>query len=154
MSRATAAIGCLLATLVAASVRAQAPPPAGSEPAAAAAPAATDKATRRLIERFQLFPSAPKRTCCDLSARDATENKRLLHQPGDPDSLFTLGSPTPQGELRLQAAVEVNEVILRALAPDLRVDPSDTRSRAAGDYRALDATGRPYQLRLGAKLVW
>lgn len=111
-------------------------------------------ANQRLIERFQLFPADKKRECCELAGRAFSEPKRLLHQPGDPDSLFTIGSPTPHGELRLQAAVEVNDVVLRALAPDLRVDPSDTRFRPAGDYRALDATGRPYQFRLGAKLVW
>ncbi len=133
-----------------------------SRPSAAQAPAsapegepgAAEQAKRNLIRRFHLFPADASRSCCDVSARALSGPTRLLHQPGDPDSLFTLGSPTPHGELRVQAAVEINDVVLRALAPDLRVDPTDTRTRPAGDYRALDATGRPYQFRLGAKLVW
>jgi hypothetical protein len=147
-----AAFGAIVLGLVAAPSRAQVAPAA--EAAAPDAPSAVNAAAKRLIERFRLFPGLAAQSCCELSGRALSEHKRLLHQPGDPDSLFTLGSPTPQGELRVQAAVEVNEVVLRALAPDLRVDPSDTRFRSAGDYRALDATGRPYQLRLGAKLVW
>ena len=139
-----------LALLEAAS-GAQAAPQAGE---GTGAPGSASTQAQRLIERFRLFPPLTQRPCCEIPGATFYEPRRLLHQPGDPDSLFTFGSSTPQGELRLQAAVEVNEVILRALAPDLRVDPADTRSRAAGDYRALDATGRPYQLRLGAKLVW
>jgi hypothetical protein len=109
---------------------------------------------RMLIERFHLFPQLAARPA-PLSLPGAIDERpRLLHQTGDPDSLFTLGGPTPDGEVRLKAAFEVNDVVLRAIAPDLRIDPSDTRPRAAGDYRALDAAGRPYQLRLGARLVW
>jgi len=107
-----------------------------------------------LLPRFSLFPSLVPTQGSDPPTRLDLEPKRLLHQPGDPDSLFTLGSPTPQGEVRFQAAIEVNEVFLRALTPDVRIDPSDTKFRAAGDYRSLDSHGRPYQLRLGAKLVW
>ena len=104
-----------------------------------------------LLERFRLFPSLAL-TRLDLTL--PTPPPRAFHQQGDPDSLFTFGGPTPDGEVRLKAALEVNDVVLRAITPDVRVDPSDTRFRAAGDYRALDARGRPYQFRLGARLVW
>ena len=106
-------------------------------------------------ERFSLFPELslpPARS--PFSGALSAESKRLFHQPGDPDSLFTFSGPSPQGDLRLSAAFDVNDVVLRSIAPDLRVDPADTRPRSPGDYRALDATGRPYQLRLGARLVW
>src|SRR5437899_10883169 len=104
-----------------------------------------------LIERFRLFPEL---ALVRLPFSPQASATRAFHQQGDPDSLFTFGDATPDGEVRLKAAFEVNDVVLRAIAPDLRVDPSDTRPRAAGDYRALDARGRPYQLRLGARLVW
>jgi hypothetical protein len=119
-------------------------------------PASTAVLTKKPFgERFRLFPEfrlplVPS----PFSSALAAESKRLFHQPGDPDSLFTFSGPSPQGDLRLSAALDVNDVVLRSIAPDLRVDPSDTRPRAPGDYRALDATGRPYQLRLGARLVW
>jgi hypothetical protein len=149
MKRPIAAVGVIVFGLSAAPSEAQAPDPETKDDSKT-----VEVAKQRLIERFQLFPTGQKRSCCEVSGRTLSEPKRLLHQPGDPDSLFTIGSPTPQGELRFQAAVEINEVVLRALAPDLRVDPTDTRFRSAGDYRALDATGRPYQFRLGAKFVW
>ncbi len=88
------------------------------------------------------------------SATASPESERLFHRPGDPDSLFTFGKPSPVGELKLLAAFEINDVVLRGLTPDLRVSPNDTRPRGAGVYSALDAGGRPYQLRLGARLVW
>jgi hypothetical protein len=104
-----------------------------------------------LIERFRLFPELALMRLPFSAQASAT---RAFHQQGDPDSLFTFGGATPDGEVRLRAAFELNDVVLHAIAPDLRVDPSDTRPRSAGDYRALDARGRPYQLRLGARLVW
>ena len=104
------------------------------------------------IQVFHLFAETGAQTPIAFIATEVPT--RAFHQPGDPDSLFTFGKPTPEGELRLKAAFEVNDVVLHAIAPDLRVDPTDTRPRAAGDYRALDARGRPYQLRLGARLVW
>ncbi len=149
MKRTITAVAVIVFGLWSAPAASQAKDPAPEDPSKT-----VEVAERRLIERFQLFPTGPEQSCCEISGRALSEPKRLLHQPGDPDSLFTTGSPTPQGKLHLQAAVEVNEVVLRALAPDLRVDPSDTRFRSAGDYRALDATGRPYQFRLGAKFVW
>ena len=108
----------------------------------------------RLALKFHLFQNDPQ-DADRLSLNGVSyEERRLFHNPGDPDSLFTLGSPTKTGELHLRAAFEVNDVVLRAITPDPLVDAADTRPRAAGDYRALDASGRPYQLRLGARLVW
>jgi hypothetical protein len=104
-------------------------------------------------ERFTLFPQvlAPRPTV-DLSG--SLEEKRMFHQSGDPDSLFTLGQATPGGEVHLKAAIELNEMFLKAVPPDARVNPSDTRPRAAGSFLPMDNSGRPYQLRLGARLVW
>jgi len=104
--------------------------------------------------KFHLFAGDPPETDRLSLSGVSYEERRLFHNPGDPDSLFTLGSPTKTGELHLRAALEVSDVVLRAITPDPLVESTDTRPRAAGDYRALDATGRPYQLRLGARLVW
>lgn len=78
----------------------------------------------------------------------------MLHQPGDPDSLFTLGDSTPGGEVHLKAAIELNEIFLKAVPPDASLGLGSTRPRAAGSFLPLDGSGRPYQLRLGARLVW
>lgn len=105
------------------------------------------------VQEFRLFPLelAPSTT---LDFSGLPEEKRLFHQQGDPDSLFTLGDPTPRGKVRLKAAIEVNETFLKAIPPDRSVDSADTRPRAAGSFLPLDGFGRPYQLRLGARLVW
>lgn len=106
-----------------------------------------------LIERFRLFSLALlPLPVLDLSG--LPEEKRLLHQQGDPDSLFTLGDPTPDGRLHLKAAIELNEIFLKAIPPDSSQGFGDTRPRAAGSFLPLDGSGRPYQLRLGARLVW
>ena len=89
-----------------------------------------------------------------LDLSDLPEEKRLFHQAGDPDSLFTLGDPTPEGQLHLKAAIELNEIHLKAIPPDASQGLGETRPRAAGSFLPLDASGRPYQLRLGARLVW
>ena len=104
------------------------------------------------VETFRLFPQTPPEPRVGLSG--ATEDRRLFHQPGDPDSQFTLGKPSPQGEVRVRAVVDVNEIFLKAIAPDPLVSASDTRPRAAGSFLPVDGQGRPYQLRLGARLVW
>lgn len=126
--------------------------PAGGEPGGAAqtAPAAPLRLPPR--ENFRLFQDlAPD---ARVSLGGATEPRRLLHQQGDPDSLFTLGGPTPGGELHVKAAIEVNETFLKVLAPDPLVQPNDTRPRAPGSFLPFDTYSRPYQLRLGARLVW
>ncbi|MCM3877031.1 MAG: hypothetical protein NEA02_11505 [Thermoanaerobaculia bacterium] len=106
-----------------------------------------------LVQQFHLFPLELARSLT-LDVSDLPEEKRLFHQQGDPDSLFTLGDPSPGGKVRLKAAIEVNELFLKAIPPDGRVGSADTRPRAAGSFLPLDLSGRPYQLRLGARLVW
>jgi hypothetical protein len=106
-----------------------------------------------LLQRFRLFSLEPLPTpVLDLSG--LPDDRRLFHQQGDPDSLFTLGDPTPEGQVHLKAAIEVNEIFLKAIPPDARAGSPDTRPRAAGSFLPLDGSGRPYQLRLGARLVW
>lgn len=105
--------------------------------------------------RFLLFPAPPAaaavRTFAGLGP-PGTES--LVRLPGDADSVFTLGGPAPSGQPRLRLAVEVNEVLLKTLAPDPAVDRDDARGRIGGDWKPIDAFGRPYQLRLGARLIW
>ncbi|HQQ76855.1 MAG TPA: hypothetical protein PLB01_05835 [Thermoanaerobaculia bacterium] len=120
--------------------------------AAAAEDAAPPPLRLPPVETFRLFPGAQPEPRIELSG--ALEDRRLFHQPGDPDSQFTLGKPSPQGELRVLAVVDVNEIFLKAIAPDPLVSSSDTRPRAAGSFLPVDGQGRPYQLRLGARLVW
>jgi hypothetical protein len=129
----------------------------GAEPSALPAAPTPESQTApprpALVERFRVFSLTPlPLPVLDLSGMP--EEKRLFHQQGDPDSLFTLGDPTPGGEVHLKAAIEVNELFLKAIPPDGRVGSADTRPRAAGSFLPLDLSGRPYQLRLGARLVW
>jgi hypothetical protein len=104
------------------------------------------------IETFRLFPQLAAEPRLDRA--DQQDERRLFHQPGDPDSLFSFGRPSLQGELHLLAAVEVNEIFLKAIPPDPLATSSDTRPRAAGSFLPIDGQRRPYQLRLGARLVW
>ncbi|MFI5120624.1 MAG: hypothetical protein ACHQM4_09435 [Thermoanaerobaculia bacterium] len=105
------------------------------------------------VEGFHLFPlMLLPDPVLDLSG--LPEEKRLYHQSGDPDSLFTLGDSTPEGQVHLRAAIELNEIHLKAIPPDASLGFGDTRPRAAGSFLPLDGSGRPYQLRLGARLVW
>ncbi len=134
--------------------------PAGAgEPSTDAPASQTDTsvpapASRPLLpERFRLFSAEPLPTpVLDLSG--LPEERRLFHQQGDPDSQFTLGDSTPGGQVHLRAAIEINEFFLKAIPPDGSVGSLDTRPRAAGSFLPLDGSGRPYQLRLGARLVW
>ena len=106
-----------------------------------------------LVEQFHLFSFMPlPLPVLDLSG--LPEEKRQLHQSGDPDSLFTLGDSTPEGQVHLRAAIELNEIHLKAIPPDASQGLGETRPRAAGSFLPLDGSGRPYQLRLGARLVW
>ncbi|MDL2718703.1 MAG: hypothetical protein PT977_13205 [Acidobacteriota bacterium] len=125
--------------------------PAPLENTAAPAPVAPSRPP--LVQQFRLYPLdlVPSPT---LGVPGLPDEKRLFHQQGDPDSMFTLGDPTPGGKVRLKAAIEVNELFLKAIPPDAGVGSADTRPRAAGSYLPLDGSGRPYQLRLGARLVW
>ena len=137
--------------LIPAAAAGGAEPPA---PPAAPGPDAPAPSPRPpLVEQFHLFSVRQVPVpVVDLSG--LPEEKRLFHQPGDPDSLFTLGDATPEGEVHLKAAIELNEIHLKAIPPDASQLPGETRPRAAGSFLPLDASGRPYQLRLGARLVW
>lgn len=123
-------------------------------PPTAPGPDAPDVSRRPpLVGQFHLFSFTQLPVpAVDLSG--PPEDKRLFHQAGDPDSLFTFGDSTPEGELHLKAAIELNEIHLKAIPPDASQGLGETRPRAAGSFLPLDASGRPYQLRLGARLVW
>jgi len=123
-------------------------------PPAAPGPSASAASPRPpLVEQFHLFSlTQVLPPVLDLSG--LPEEKRPFHQAGDPDSLFTLGDSTPEGQVHLKAAIELNEIHLKAIPPDASQVLGETRPRAAGSFLPLDASGRPYQLRLGARLVW
>lgn len=107
------------------------------------------------LQRFRLFAAPPAlETAPPLAGLDGEKGESLVRLPGDADSIFTLGGPGPSGEPRIRFAVEVNEAILRVLAPDPKVESSDLRGRSGGDWKPIDASGRPYQLRLGARIIW
>jgi hypothetical protein len=143
----------LALTLIPAIAAGGAEPSTGAAPEGPGAPPPANAARLTLLPRFRLFAYAlPPSPPLDLSG--LPDEKRLFHQQGDPDSLFTLGDPTPEGQVHLKAAIEVNEIFLKAIPPDARVGTPDTRPRAAGSFLPLDGSGRPYQLRLGARLVW
>ncbi len=104
---------------------------------------------------FRLFAAPPAlEAAAPVAELDATRTDSLVRLPGDADSVFTLGGPAPSGQPRVRLAVEVNEAILRVLAPDPKVESTDLRGRAGGDWKPIDASGRPYQLRLGARIIW
>jgi hypothetical protein len=125
----------------------------GLAPAAVAQPFVEPRAA--LPQRFQLFPAPPALdAAAPFAALRELRVEYLVRLPGDPDSVFTLGGPSPSGQASLRLAVEVNEVVLKALAPDPKVDATDGRGRSGGDWKPLDAVGRPYQLRFGARLIW
>ncbi len=146
------AVPVLLALLVAGAAAAQ----EGAAPSAHEPDAARARPAPRLIlpsvETFRLFPQLEPEPRLGLEA--VSEEQRPFHQAGDPDSLFTLGAATPEGKVHLRAAIEVNEIFLKAIPPDPLVSHDDTRPRAAGSFLPVDNQGRPYQLRLGARLVW
>lgn len=105
--------------------------------------------------RFQLFPAPPAAAAVrSFTGLEPPRTESLVRLPGDADSVFTLGGPAPSGRPRLRLAVEVNEVLLKTLAPDPAVAEDDARGRIGGDWKPVDSFGRPYQLRLGARLIW
>lgn len=125
---------------------------------ASAAPALAEPRTElrsAVAPQFRVFqdfqPGAQWQT---FSSLNAVSRESLVRLPGDADSVLSLGGPGPSGQPRLRIAVEVNEVAPKLLPPDPQVDASDTRSRAGGDWKPIDAIGRPYQLRVGARLIW
>lgn len=108
-----------------------------------------------IAQHFQLFPGPPALTAsAPLAGFDPAKGQSLVRLPGDSDSVFTLGGPGPSGEPRIRLSVEVNEAVLKLLSPDPKIEASDTRPRAGGDWKPIDAAGRPYQLRFGARIIW
>jgi hypothetical protein len=102
---------------------------------------------------FRLFPdySQPPPPRLDTNVR-LPETLRI-RQPGDPDSVVSPGAPGASHEIRFLPALEINDILLKAYTPDPTLSPNDNRFRAAGAFSPLDH-GRPYQFRLGARLVW
>lgn len=149
MHKASLLVSVLLVARVAVAQDGAAPPARGIHPSRGPAPEAPLRLPPR--EAFRLFPQVAADLRIDVSDLD---DRRLFHQAGDPDSLFTIGAATPQGRVHLRAAIELNEIFLKAIAPDPLVSSSDTRPRAAGSFLPFDGERRPYQLRLGARLVW
>jgi hypothetical protein len=122
----------------------------GPEPSAEARPAAAPASPFRLFAAPPALAPEPR----PLSGLESQRLENLFRLPGDPDSVFSLGGPAPSGEPRVRLAVEVNEVLLKVLAPEPNVDPNDGKARTGGDWKPLDSAGRPYQLRFGARLIW
>lgn len=134
--------------------RADPPPGPGSHTGGAPAPGTVPLV---LPAALPVEPPSPASGTAGAPAgipRAGADHGSAFRLPGDPDSVFSPGGPSPSGKLKLLAAVEVNDVVLKSITPDPTIAPSDTRTRAPGSWAPLDAAGRPYQLRLGARLVW
>ncbi|HEV8267395.1 MAG TPA: hypothetical protein VGR00_04145 [Thermoanaerobaculia bacterium] len=86
------------------------------------------------------------------SVTSALPRERLLHETGDPDSTFSVPGARIGKTARLGLAVGIHDVVLKALTPAPRA--SEVEPRPAGDFHALDTTGRPYQLSVGARLTF
>ena len=123
--------------------------------AAAAMDHSLTEARSAPTQHFRLFLAPPYlQASAPLVGLDEVRRESVVRLPGDSDSVFSLGGPGPSGEPRFRFAVEVNEATLKLLTPDPKVESSDTRPRSGGDWKPIDATGRPYQLRFGARLIW
>lgn len=122
----------------------------GPEPTVESRPPSAPASPFRLFAAPPALALAPK----PFEGVEALRPVNLFRLPGDPDSVFSLGGPALSGEPRVRLAVEVNEVLLKVLAPEPNVDPNDGKARSGGDWKPLDAAGRPYQLRFGARLIW
>lgn len=133
--------GLALALLALPALAAEAPPP----PPTPAVPA---------LRSFRLFPDGSQPPPLRLDANVRAPETLRIRQPGDPDSVVSPGAPSASHEIRFLPALEINDFLLKAYTPDPTLDPHDNRFRAAGAYSPLDASGRPYQFRLGARLVW
>ncbi len=102
------------------------------------------------LQLFRLFPdlSSPPPVRVEGGVHPA-ESLRI-RQPGDPDSVVSPGAPGLSHEIKFLPAFEINDILLKAYAPDPTLAPGDNRLRAAGAFSPLDRGGRPYQFRLGA----
>jgi hypothetical protein len=128
----------------------------GSAPAAGLAPAlSVVTAPFRLFGIVRQFFDPKTPVPLRMEPMPMPEKEKLpIRQPGDPDSVISPGGPTPSKHIALRPAFEVNDLLLKAYQPDPTVDPHDNRTRGAGAFSPLDAGGRPYQFRFGARLVW
>jgi hypothetical protein len=106
----------------------------------------------KVAEKYGLMPTVGTGPVVFESVLDSL-NDRSFHERGDPDSLFTVGG-VPAGKTRVAAAVEVNDVIPRTIAPSSEVMRTEGHARPPGDYQPIDALGNPYQLRIGARVLW
>ena len=125
---------------------------AAAEPAAPA-PSPTPAAERPHFNLLRLFGDLHSLLPIRIEPRTGPK-KVSVRQPGDPDSVISPGAPTPSQHVTMKPAFEINDILLKAYGPDPTVDPHDNRVRGAGAFSPLDAGGRPYQFRLGARLVW
>jgi hypothetical protein len=107
-----------------------------------------------LVNVFKFFSDLTKLPFLPFSGKMKPPERLHIRQAGDPDSLISPGAPTPSNEVALKPAIEINDIHLKAYAPDALLGPGDNRFRSAGAFSPLDEHGRPYQLRLGARLVW
>lgn len=121
---------------------------------AADAPSPTPTPAAPILHLFQIIPDVPSASPPHIEGSAVPPETLHFRQPGDPDSVVSPGAPGASHELRLLPALEINDILLKAYKPDPTLGPMDNRLRAAGAFTALDEHGRPYQFRLGARLVW
>ena len=121
---------------------------------AADRPAATSSPppTVPVVKVFQLFSGLTSLPFLRLPDLPKPPDRISIRQAGDPDTVISPGKATPSNELALKPALEINDILLKAYAPRALVESREIRS--AGTFSPLDEHGRPYQLRLGARLVW
>jgi hypothetical protein len=110
--------------------------------------------TVSLVKVFRLFSDLTSIPFLRLPGSPKAPESLHLRQAGDPDSLISPGAPTLSNEMALKPAFEINDILLKAYTPDALVTPGDNRFRSAGTFSPLDEHRRPYQFRLGARLVW
>lgn len=133
---------CLAFALLALPALAEEAPPPPSTPAAP------------VLHPFRLFPDLSHPPPPQLNANVRSPETLRIRQPGDSDSVISPGAPSASNEIRFLPALEINDILLKSYKPDPTLSPNDNRFRAAGAFSPLDASGRPYQFRLGARLVW
>ncbi|MFI5181703.1 MAG: hypothetical protein ACHQPI_09955 [Thermoanaerobaculia bacterium] len=121
---------------------------------AADAPPPSPTPAPTLLGSFRLFPDLWSPPPIRIEGGVHPSETLRIRQPGDPDSVISPGAQGLSHQIRLLPALEINDILLKAYAPDPTLEPNDNRLRAAGAFSPLDKNGRPYQLRLGARLVW
>ncbi|HUM03293.1 MAG TPA: hypothetical protein VL084_13465 [Thermoanaerobaculia bacterium] len=123
---------------------------------AAEQPAATTTPVPKvsLVKVFRLFSDLTSIPFLRLPGGAKDPDPLHLRQTGDPDSVISPGAATLSNEVSLKPAFEINDILLKAYTPDALVSPGDNRFRSAGTFSPLDEHHRPYQFRLGARLVW